>query len=200
MTTRPTTDSMQSPRHETPPMPPSNTLECGDTTTPDPRTVVAPRGTGFALIEVLMATVLVGFAIASMNAMFISGSARVAYAQDPVTAHQLAREIHTLARRLPRDAADSTLITKAVDATALGTLAGAVFQPPIMADGTEYSSLPGWSQRVTLHLVSLDSPNTETALDPRSKQASDGSFMYQLSVTIHDGSSEVDTFKWWLSL
>jgi hypothetical protein len=161
---------------------------------------VARRRSGFTLIEVLLATVLIVLAIASSQAVFMSASARVAYADDSLSARQLAREIHQMAQTLPRETTAATLVTSAADIVALGSLHGAVFSPPLMADGTELSALTDWEQRVTLEVVTLGDPGTSEIVDPRTALSHDTPNLYRLKVTIFQNNSEVDSFRWWLRL
>ncbi len=155
---------------------------------------------GFTLIEVLLATVLIVLAIASSEAVFTSASAKYAYADDSLSARQLAREIHKLAQTLPRKTVATTVVTTFAGIEAFGSLHGASFSPPIMADGTEISGLTGWTQSVSLEIVNLDSPGTGELSDPHQALAVEAPCLYRLAVTILQDQVEVDTYHWWLRL
>jgi prepilin-type N-terminal cleavage/methylation domain-containing protein len=158
------------------------------------------RTAGFTLIEVLLAAVVIVLAIASSQAVFTTASAKVAYADDSLSARQLAREIRQMAQMLPRESVGSTVVTDAADVVALGSLQGASFSPPIMADGTELSGLTNWEQRIELEVVTLDAPGTRQLTDPRTALSVTSACLYRLKVKILQNDVEVDSFQWWLRL
>jgi prepilin-type N-terminal cleavage/methylation domain-containing protein len=158
---------------------------------------------GFSLIEVLMATVLLGYAIASTDAFFMAASSKATLAEDPVTARILAREVHQMAKLLPREpgAFGVTAETGYADIKSLADLRSVTFSTAVLANGKQYPDMSGWSQVVTLAKVELDDLTTPKSVTP----ADDGRLvehfdatLLRLTVEIYKNGEFVDSFSWLL--
>jgi prepilin-type N-terminal cleavage/methylation domain-containing protein len=158
------------------------------------------RGTrGFTLVEVLLAALITGIALAAVSwTMASAAQAGSVISEDP-RAFLLAREIRELADTLPRQPSGAVGVTRGEDILALDSLHGAVFSPPLRSDRTRQTALTGWAQRVTLAVCSLDDPATPTGESPTLGLASSAKRLYRLTVAVtHDGEP-VDRFEWWLA-
>jgi len=166
------------------------------------RTVRRDRArSGFTLIEVLVATILVGVAVVSTSwAMTNAARAKVQEElEDPITAELVAQEVYELAKSLPSEPSGTHGVTDPADVVALDSLVGARFSPPILADGTADSTKSGWGQIVNLTVYGigdLDSATLDSALSGLEK--SDPK-LFQLSVTVTKDGVEVDTWRWFLT-
>jgi prepilin-type N-terminal cleavage/methylation domain-containing protein len=165
--------------------------------------VPRPRGhrlAGFTLLEVLIAAAIVGVAFVSVtNAMSAATSSKEELASEPFQASQLAQEVHTLSKILSREPSGTTGATSAAAVTALDSLIGASFSPPILADGTQANSLTGWRQSVSLDVYAIDNLSTPTGEDPAALFATYASRMFQLTVTILENGTQVGTYQWWIT-
>ncbi len=159
----------------------------------------AKRGErGFSFVEVLMATVLMAYAVSTIDALFIAGQQKAVLNSNPVTARLLANEIRILARLLPTDPSGVLGVTNAVDIVALDSLQGATFSPPILADRSTYDDLSDWSQSVELSTVELDKPGAIVKDLSAGGAGKEVARVFRLAVTIaHDGET-VDEFSWFL--
>lgn len=158
-----------------------------------------PDPAGFTLVEVLIAGVLASVTMVSVGwAMSAAASTKSILGDSISTAVVLAREIHALADALPRAPSGSVAARDASEVLALDSLDGAVFKPPLRADGSRETALPGWEQRVDLALYSLDDLQTATTEDPRDGVDPQSRRLYQLRVTVLEDGAEVDTFVWWI--
>jgi len=157
------------------------------------------RSRGFTIIEILVATMLVGVALISTSwAMSSAARSKVVLEDRGFEAAMLAREIHEMAQSLPREPSGVVGVSKGADVEALDSLVGAVFSPPVRADGQTLSSKTGWSQSVDVKVCCLDDPSVKTdeALKGLSKNEEK---LYQLEVTVSYDGAAVDTFSWWLA-
>ena len=169
------------------------TTACGPGTGPGGG--IAPRraSAGFSLVEVLLAALLLGTVmVAGLTAFTTSVDAQDTLAGDTVTAFGLAREIHTLAETLPRDAGSGSPAARIADVTVLDDLNGARFSPPVDAARRTMPSAAGWTQTVAVEAVRLSAPGT-LATD------SDGdAVLHRLTVAVDDGQGGGGTYTWWL--
>jgi len=154
---------------------------------------------GFTLVEILLAALITGIALAAVSwTMASAAQAQSVINQDP-RAFLLAREIRELADTLARQPSGVVGVTRGEDILALDSLHGAVFSPPVRSDRTKQAALTGWAQHVTLAVCSLDDPTTPTGESPTLGLASGAKRLYRLTVAVtHDGEP-VDRFEWWLA-
>ena len=106
----------------------------------NPKYTMRDIRSGFTLIEVLVATILVGLAIASLVGANISFSQANGAGSDLSTAEFLAGQIRERMAMM--------------NYSNLQSLDDAVFSPPIDADGQQLSAFPSFSQQVTVENVS----------------------------------------------
>lgn len=151
------------------------------------------RQRGFTLTEVLIATLLVGAAIAGANAFFMAARAKAALVEDP-TAHLLAEEVFVIAQLLDREPSGSEAAKTSEQILALDSLIGASFSPPIMANGKDYPDLEGWSQAVDLSIVDVTAPGLPLFDDPAVALDPGDGKLYQIVVTVHEGDVHQGTF------
>ncbi|MBM3985588.1 MAG: prepilin-type N-terminal cleavage/methylation domain-containing protein [Planctomycetes bacterium] len=149
---------------------------------------------GFSLVEVLLATLVVGTLLAAATGA-IGGavSARDTLSAEPVTAFGLAREVHSLALVLPRDAGDGLPAARGADVALLEDLDGATFSPPVSAARTALAHATGWSQEVTVEAVDLAAPGSLAA------DASAAAVLLRLTVVVREGADLRGTYVWWLN-
>jgi len=156
---------------------------------------------GFTLLEVLIATVLVGVAVVSTS-WAMAAATRVKLeteATAPVTATMVAQEIYELAKRLPAEPSGVVGATRLEDALALDSLVGAVFSPPIRADGSAFVGVDDWSQEVDLEVYGLSDLETKAVQSALDGLSGSDPQLFQLVVVIKDGDQELDTFRWFLT-
>ncbi|HZL98730.1 MAG TPA: type II secretion system protein [Planctomycetota bacterium] len=154
---------------------------------------------GFTLLEVLLAALIAGMALAAVSwTMTSAAQAKAVLAEDP-QAYLLAREIRELAEFLPREPSGSLAATGGAGVLALDSLHGAVFSPPLRSDRTTEASLAGWAQRVTLTVCSLDDPAGATGESATLGVARKAERLYRLAVEVSFAGEPVDRFEWWLT-
>ena len=156
------------------------------------------RRSGFTLVEVLLAALITGIALAAVSWTMNSAAQAEAVMNEDPRAFLLAREIRELADTLSRQPSGVVGATRGSDVMALDSLHGAVFSPPLRSDRTEQLSLGGWAQRVTLDVVSLDHPSTPTGESPTLGLSSKAQRLYRLTVAVTRDGEPVDRFEWWL--
>ena len=155
---------------------------------------------GFTLLEVLVASAIVGVAFVSVtNSMSAATTSKAALSGEPFLATQLAKEIHTLSKTLPREPSGDEGAKTAAEVTALDSLIDADFDPPLLADMTQDASLAGWRQRVSLDVFAINDLTTPTGEDPASLFGSFSPRVFQLSVTIKQNGQDAGTFTWWIT-
>jgi hypothetical protein len=130
--------------------------------------------------------------------MASAAQARTALSEEPL-AFLLARELRELAETLPREPSGGSPATSASEILALDTLDGAVFSPPLRANGSADSTLTGWSQETSLALCALSAPSVATAEDPRAGVQGNAERVYRLTVSVRHQGALVDSFDWWLT-
>ena len=168
-------------------------------TTPMTRST-GPRRSGFTLMEVLVAAVIVGLAVtAGSRALGFAVTSKHELDEAPFTASLLAKEIYVCAEGLDRTPSGIVGVESGDDLVALDNLIGARFSPPIRADGTPDATLAEWTQRVSLDVYALGDLSTPTGEDAWRSLGTHADRVYQLSVTMLEGRDEVDTFRWWLT-
>ena len=167
------------------------------TTTSTRRPAARAGQRGFSLLEVLLATVLVAYSIASIDALFTAGSAKAAHAEDSGTARLLAQEIQVLARLLPRELATAAA-TSPSEVTCLGSLDGASFSPPILADLTEAQGLDDWTQEVSVGLADLQTLSGATRVLAADGLEEEASNLLRVQVVVRQGGQEQGTYGWWM--
>ena len=150
--------------------------------------------TGFSLIEILLATLVVGTVLAAATGA-IGGAitARDTLAGEPVTAFGLAREIHNLALVLPRDTGDGVPAATGADIALLEDLDGADFSPPVSAARATLAHATGWSQEVALEAVNLAAPGSLAA------DADADAVLLRLTVVVREGADVRGSYTWWLN-
>jgi prepilin-type N-terminal cleavage/methylation domain-containing protein len=154
---------------------------------------------GFTLIEVLVASVVTGIALAAVSWTLLAAAQTQAVLSEDPTPYLLAREIRELADVLPREPSGVVGVTHASNLMALDSLHGARFSPPVRANRTTQASLSGWSQRVTVSVCTLDDLASTTGESPTTGVGRNAERLYRLSVGIvHDGR-DVGRFEWWLT-
>jgi prepilin-type N-terminal cleavage/methylation domain-containing protein len=157
-----------------------------------------PRG--FTLIEVLVASALVGVALLSGSwAMSVTASSKSIVEGAPITAALIGREIHALACTLDKSPSGVSGVTSGALVQALDALEGAVFSPPIKADKSSWSQYSGWSQSVDLAVYDLSDLSTPTLDDPLLGLSEDGTRIYRLTVGVAEGNELVGTYHWWIT-
>lgn len=161
------------------------------------------RGTrgrrGFTLIEVLLAALITGIAMAAVSWTMASAAQAEAVINEDPRAFLLAREIRELADTLVRKPSGAVGVTRGEDILALDSLHGAVFSPPLRSDRTKQAALTGWAQHVALAVCTLDDPATPTGESPTLGLASSAKRLYRLTVAITQDGEAVDRFEWWLA-
>ena len=158
------------------------------------------RGTryenGFTLIEVLVAIVLVGLAIASLVAANISFTKANAAGTDLSTAEFLLEQVKELTVLLPvidpntgiltfGPEADETVLADYDD---LDDFDGLAFSPPISADRATLNGFAAFTQQVTVENVS--------AGDFEQIVADHGSYFVRVTVKVLLNSEEVISADW----
>ena len=128
---------------------------------------------GFSLIEVLIAIILVGLAIASLVAANSSFTKANSAGTELSTAEFLLEQIREL-----------TVMTGYDD---LYDFDGAIFSPPISADGNDLDDLAAFSQQVTVEHV--NAANFEQVV------AYDSSFI-RVTAKVFLNSREISSARW----
>ena len=154
---------------------------------------------GFTLVEVLLAALIAGIAMAAVSWTMTSAAQAKSVLTDDPRPYLLAREIRELADSLPRAPSGLLAATRGVDVLALDSLHGAVFSPPLRSNRTAQAALTGWAQRVTLAVCTLDDLSTPTSESPTLGLARNAQRLYRLSVAITYAGQPVDRFDWWLT-
>jgi prepilin-type N-terminal cleavage/methylation domain-containing protein len=158
-----------------------------------PTTDAQRRCRGLTLIEVTLATVVAGIALAAaMTAISQAAIYKVSADSDTSTAVELANGLHVLALSLPKDTWDGSKATSSIDLDTFEDLTGASFKPPITANRVVHADLPDWSQAVTLSKVALDDPS-RTAIDSDGQRT-----LWQMRIVISDGAEVQGDFSWWI--
>jgi prepilin-type N-terminal cleavage/methylation domain-containing protein len=160
------------------------------------REALAP---GFTLVEVLLAALIAGIAMAAVSwTMTSAAQAKSLLTEDP-QAYLLAREIRELADSLPRQPSGVVGATLGSDVLALDSLHGAFFSPPLRSNRTAQVALTGWAQRVSLAVCTLDDLEAPTGESPTLGLARNAQRLYRLTVAITYSGQPVDRFEWWLT-
>jgi prepilin-type N-terminal cleavage/methylation domain-containing protein len=153
---------------------------------------------GVTLIEVLMSTLIVSLVVVSASwAMSAASTSKHIRTEDPAVAAMLAREIHELAVGLSTSASGDPAATGFAGVTALDSLDGAGFSPPILATGEAAPVTPTWRQGVSVSVYDLADPTTPVftnyaPIDPASGR------IYRLSVAMTQRGAEMGTWWWWI--
>lgn len=164
-----------------------------------PKQVGARRSQrGFSLVEVLMATLLLGYAVSSLDALFIAGQHKAMLNSNPLTARLLANEIRLLAQLLPKDPSGTAGATATGEVLALDSLRGAVFNPPILANLTEYEGMDDWTQTVSVKVAAMDDPTAVGTDMPAEGLHKEAASLYEVEVTISFQQEDVETWSWWI--
>jgi prepilin-type N-terminal cleavage/methylation domain-containing protein len=149
---------------------------------------------GFSLIEVLVAVILVGLAIASLIAANSSFTQANAAGTDLSTAEFLIEQIRTLTAMLPvvdPNTGTSTFGPEEAilaDYDDLDDFDGANFSPPISADQEILNDFAAFSQQVTIENVSA--ANFEQVISNHS------SCFVRVSVKVFLNSREISSASW----
>jgi hypothetical protein len=156
------------------------------------------RAAGFTLAEVLIAGTIAAVALVAVStSMSAVTTSKAELADQPAIAARLAQEIAVLAETLPREPGGSTGATSAADVTALNSLEGAVFSPPIRADLSTDVALDGWQQSVDVEIFALNDLQNPTGESLGIALSAQAERLYRLSVTIRHDGQVVETFRSW---
>ncbi len=131
--------------------------------------------------------------VAATSAIGSAAVSQTVRASEPLTAMDLAQEIHSAALLLSREIGDGVPATTGAEVRVLDDLDGAIFSPPIDASLENISAMAGWSQAVSLAPMDLNQPSLPAAAD-----AGDAAFL-QLTVTIRSGGEFAGTYTWWIT-
>jgi len=150
---------------------------------------------GFSLIEVLIAIVLVGLAIVSLVAANISFTKANAAGRNLSTAEFLIEQIRELTTLLPvvdPNTGDSTFGPEVGETLAgyddLDDFDGASFAPPISSDRNVLSNFATFGQQITAENVSA--ANFEEVVGDHS------SFFVRITVKVFLNSREISSTSW----
>jgi len=149
---------------------------------------------GFTLIEALIATILVGFAIAALVAANGALTMANGAGTDQSTAEFLAEQIRELTAMMAVvDPVTKTATFGPEEASLVSyddvdDFDGAVFSPPIAANRTTLAEFAGFSQRVTVQNVSLS--NLDQIV------ADHGSQFVRVTVQVFLNGRELCTASW----
>jgi prepilin-type N-terminal cleavage/methylation domain-containing protein len=120
----------------------------------------SPKTRGFTLVEVLVATAIMGMLFVALMEAFKVGLQMLEYSQRVTIASSLAEEIHQMTLTLPLDDPESPgawgleLGEGAAPYDDVDDLDGLVFTPPVNADGMAIAGLGDYQQEVTVVSVS----------------------------------------------
>ena len=149
---------------------------------------------GFTFLELMFATVFLGtMVIAASSALGAAATAKTTRASQPLTAMDLAQEIHAATMLLPRSPGNGTPATAGDDVGILEDLDGAVFNPPLDAGLSDIPGMTRWSQEVDLAPLSLANPSNAAAVG-----ADPSETLYALTVTIKQDGVVQGAYTWWL--
>ena len=151
---------------------------------------------GFSFIEVLIAIVLVGIAIASLVAANSSFTKANAAGTELSTAEFLLEQIKELTVMLPVVDPNNGMLTFGPEADEvvladyddLDDFDGAVFSPPISADRVTLNGFAAYTQQITVENVS--------AGDFEQVVADHGSYFVRVTATVFYGSKQVVSADW----
>ncbi len=153
---------------------------------------------GFTLAEVLIAGTIMAVALVAVTtSMSAATSSKAELADQPMLAARLAQDIAVLAETLPRTPSGSSGVTSGSAVVALNSLDGAVFSPPIRADGSSDSTLTGWQQSVNVEIFTLDNLDTPTNESVMTALSTHAARLYRLSVSIRHDGQVIETFRSW---
>ncbi len=153
---------------------------------------------GFSLIEVLIATLLVGLAIAALVAANTSFTMANDAGSDLSTAEFLVEQIRELTMTLPivdPDASTWTVLGPETDETDLvayddvDDFDGATFSPPINSDRAPLSEFPSFSQRVVVEKLNPSNFNEVWA-------DSTNSNFVRITVRVLQNGAEISSATW----
>lgn len=151
---------------------------------------------GFTLIEVLIAVLLVGIAIASLVVANISYTKANAAGTDLSTAEFLLEQLRELTVLLPVVDPNTNMLTfgpeagetTLADYDDLDDFDGAVFSPPISADRATLNGFAEFTQQVTVENVS--------AGDFEQVLADHGSFFVRVTAKVFLNSEQIISADW----
>jgi len=112
-----------------------------------------PKRGGFTLMEVAVATIIIGVGLTALMTTLRAGTSTNAASTKMSTALFLAQNIHEWTRKLPYE--DIVLVSHATSTTepaSIQELNGRTFQGPRDGNGGIISDLPGWSQTIRMEL------------------------------------------------
>ncbi len=156
------------------------------------------RQDGLTLPEVLVAAVVLSLAMVGGSfAVSHAASARSSLREDPITAAMMAREIHEIALTLPVTSGDPTA-TLPTQITALDTLDGARFSPPLSATKQPLAiARPNdWAQEVSLSTHALTDLAAAQVLADVPKHSDT---LIRLTVAVTHRGAQKGIFHWWLN-
>jgi len=150
--------------------------------------------TGFTFIEVLIAIILVGLAIASLLAANSSFTKANAAGTDLSTAEFLIEQIRELTTLLPVIDPNTGIFTFGPEEATLADyddvddFDGASFSPPVSADRSVLNDFAAFSQQITVENVSA--ANFEQVV------ADHSSFFVRVTVKVFLNSREISSANW----
>ena len=149
---------------------------------------------GFSLIEVLIAILLVGLAIASLvtaNSAFTKANGAGVELSTAEFLIEQVRELSTLLPVIDPETGDDTFgpeETLLDDYDDLDDFDGASFSPPIGADRNVLNDLASFSQQITVENV--DASDFEQVVSDH------GSYFVRVTVTVFLNSREISSARW----
>jgi type II secretory pathway pseudopilin PulG len=162
--------------------------------------MTAPRRCrrGVTLVEILISTLIVSLVIVSATwALSAASTSKHLRTEDPAVAAMLAREVHELAASLPAGPSGNPPATGFAGVTALDTLDGARFSPPLLATGEQAPGVPLWAQDVSVSVYTLADTSapvnaTYEPIEPASGR------IYKLSIRVTQRGADMGTWWWWI--
>jgi prepilin-type N-terminal cleavage/methylation domain-containing protein len=152
------------------------------------------RRQGFTLVEVLVASAIVGIMFVCLLEAFRVGLTMLEHSQRLTIASSLAEEVHQMTLTLPlADPSDALHWGLESGETAaacddVDDLDGQTFSPPVKADGTPIAGLAQYAQRVTV--VSVSDANYNQVV------ANGASTVYRVTVVISRSGADVCEMSW----
>lgn len=132
---------------------------------------VAGRRRGFSLVEVAVATAIIGMAVVALMTTIASGTRANGAGQELTQAAFLAQEVREWTYNQP-----------------FAGLATATYSPPIDGRGNAITTLPGWTQKIVV--TSRSPSNLATVVTPGTSD------MINVQVTVSYQGKDLLTTSW----
>lgn len=154
----------------------------------------AARTAAFTFVEILLATLVVGgMLLAASQAMGAAALSHQARLSGPLTALDLAQEVHAATMLLDRGPGLGRPASNPAEVTALLDLHGAAFRPAVDASLTPIPDAGRFTQEIALQRVLLSDPAVAASAPDRTDA------LYTLTVTIREDGAVAGTYTWWIS-